>query len=354
MLDSLHKYGSCTGSVRTAVGTTTIHKELEDLVARFVDKEAAMIFGMGFATNATAVPILVGKGGLIISDSLNHTSIVTGARSSGAKIKVFKHGDMASLESVIRSSIIEGQPKTHRPWTKIVLLVEGIYSMEGHMCPLPEIVALKKKYNCYLYVDEAHSIGALGGRGRGICDQLNVNTADVDVLMGTFTKSFGAVGGYVAGSKELINYMRYACAGSAYSTSISPPACQQVISALKIIAGEDGTDLGARKIRQLKENSNYFREKMIEMGVHVLGEHDSPIIPVMLLHPTKIAAFSRECYKRGIAAVVVGFPATPLLLSRTRFCISAAHTREDLDFALEKIREVVDICHLRYKQSING
>jgi serine palmitoyltransferase len=285
---------------------------------------------------------------------LNHTSIVVGARYSGAKIKVFKHGDMKSLESTIRQSIIEGQPKSHRPWTKIVILVEGIYSMEGDMCPLPQIVALKKKYNCYLYVDEAHSIGALGPQGRGICNQLGVNPADIDVLMGTFTKSFGAVGGYVAGSRELIDYLKRCCAGSMYSNSISPPAVQQIISALTIILGEDGTDLGKRKIAQLKDNSNYFRKRLIEMGLHVIGQSDSPIVPVMIFHPTKIAAFSRECFKLGLATVVVGYPATPLLLSRARFCISAGHTREDLDFALEQIQKVAARVHLRYKHYLNG
>eukprot|EP00455_Lapot_gusevi_P015405 TRINITY_DN1779_c0_g1_i1.p1 TRINITY_DN1779_c0_g1~~TRINITY_DN1779_c0_g1_i1.p1 ORF type:complete len:488 (-),score=149.17 TRINITY_DN1779_c0_g1_i1:50-1513(-) len=354
VIESLDKYGVGTASYRTDLGTTQVHVELEKLVARFLSKPAAMVFGMGFATNATAVPILVGKGGLIVSDSLNHSSIVTGARSSGAKIKVFKHGDIKSLESVIRRAIIEGQPRTHRPWTKIVILVEGIYSMEGDTCPLHEIIKIKKKYNCYLYVDEAHSIGALGNTGRGVCDHLGVNSDDVDVLMGTFTKSFGAVGGYVAGSQELINYMRVACAGSAYSTSISPPACQQVISSIRIIMGEDGTDLGQRKIRQLKENSNYFRQKLIEMGLHVLGEPDSPVVPVLLLMPSKVSAFSRECLKRGLAVVVVGFPATPLLLARARFCLSAGHTREDLEFALNIISEVSSLCHVRYKSCFYG
>lgn len=349
VLESLNEYGVSTVSRRSDVGTTKIHAELESLVAEFVGKPAAMVFSMGFGTNTSFIPLLVGKGGLIISDSLNHSSIVVGSRFAGTKIKVFKHGDLESLESVIRSSIIEGQPRTHRPWTKIVILVEGIYSMEGDLSPLREIVALKKKYNCYLYVDEAHSIGALGSHGRGICDQLNIDTKDVDVLMGTFTKSFGSVGGYVASSVAMIEYARHACNGYVNSNSISPPAAQQVIAAFNVIMGRDGTDLGLRKIRQLKENSNYFRNRLIEMGCHVLGESDSPIIPVMLLHPTKITAFSRECYKRRLAVVVVGFPATPLLLSRARFCISAAHTREDLDFAAEQINEVVSLLHLRYK-----
>merc|ERR1740130_2077843 len=152
-----------------------------------------MVFGMGFGTNSTGIPALIGKGGLIISDNNNHSSIVAGARSSGAHIKVFQHNDAQNLEAVVRRAIIEGQPRTHRPWSKILIMVEGIYSMEGELCPLASIIAVKKKYNCYLYVDEAHSIGALGKQGGGICEQSGVDPTDVDVLMGTFTKSFGAV-----------------------------------------------------------------------------------------------------------------------------------------------------------------
>ncbi len=256
--------------------------------------------------------------------------------------------DVNHLEQVIRRSIIDGQPKTHRPWKKILIMVEGIYSMEGHICPIKEIVAIKKKYKCFLYVDEAHSIGALGQNGRGVCEYAGVDTKDVDILMGTFTKSFGAVGGYVASSKEIIDYLRYSSAGSVYSASISPPAVQQCISAFKIILGEDGTDIGRKKIDQLKINANYFRSKLMEMGCHVLGDFDSPIVPMMLYHPCKIPAFSRQCYERGLAVVVVGFPASPLLLSRTRFCISAGHTKEQLDIALKQIEFVADYLSLKY------
>ena len=168
VVDALKEYGACTVSIRSDLGTTLIHEELENLVADFVSKPAAMVFGMGFATNASFIPLLVGKGGLIISDSLNHTSIIIGARYAAAKIKVFKHGDISSLETIIRESIVEGQPRTHRPWTKIVILVEGIYSMEGDLCPLPEIVKLKKKYNCHLYDEETHWIRTRGNKEGGL------------------------------------------------------------------------------------------------------------------------------------------------------------------------------------------
>jgi len=291
---------------------------------------------------------LIGKGGLIISDENNHSSIVTGARFSPAAVVVFKHNDPKDLERVIRKSIIDGQPKTHRPWTKILIIVEGIYSMEGEMSPLKDIVALKKKYQCYLYVDEAHSIGAIGKTGRGICEYTGVDPQDVDFLMGTFTKSFGAVGGYIASSKSLINHLRRSCGGSAYSASISPPAAQQVIYALKIITGEDGTKIGQTKLTTLKENSNFWRRKVIELGGRVLGDWDSPIVPMLVFEPSKLCAVSRECLNQNLAVVVVGYPATPLNFSRVRFCISAAHTKKDLEFAAERLKPVMEKCGIQY------
>jgi len=297
------------------------------------------------------LPALINKECLLISDSNNHSSIAVGARSSGSTIKVFRHNDIEHLEQIIRRAIVDGQPKSHRPWKKILIMVEGIYSMEGEMCPLRAIVDIKNKYHCYLYVDEAHSIGAIGQHGRGICEHASVDVKEVDVMMGTFTKSFGAVGGYIAASAAVIQQLRHSCAGSVYSPSISIPACQQVISAMKIIMGEDGTNIGQQKLKQLRENSNFFRQSLIKMGCHVLGDEDSPVIPTMLYNPAKIPAFSRECYKLGIAVVVVGFPASPLLLSRTRFCISAAHTRKDLEWAVQRISEVCDIVGLKYSKA---
>lgn len=354
VLAALDKFGVATNSTRLCIGTTTLHDEAEKLIARFMKKPAAMIFGMGFGTNGTGIPSLVGKGCLIISDAMNHASIAFGSRSSGAVVKVFKHNDPDHLDHVIRTSIIEGQPRTHRPWKKILIVIEGIYSMEGETCPLAEIVKVKKKYNCFLYIDEAHSIGALGQTGRGICEHTGVDTSDVDILMGTFTKSFGSVGGYISGSQELINYLRQNCPGSVYSASISPPAVQQIISAIKLIMGEDGTDIGKKKILALRENANFFRKRLIEMGCHVLGDWDSPIIPVMIYNPAKIIALSRDCLNRGVAIVVVGFPASALLLARARICISAAHTREDLEYALKQFDEASTHVHIKYGKKLMG
>ncbi|XP_043929444.1 serine palmitoyltransferase 2-like [Protopterus annectens] len=195
------EYGVGVCSTRQELGNMDKHEELEKLVARFLGLEAAMTFGMGFATNSMNIPALAGKGCLILSDELNHSSLVLGARLSGATIRVFKHNNMQSLEKLLRDAVVNGQPRTHRPWKKILILVEGIYSMEGSIVRLPEVIALKNKYKAYLYLDEAHSIGALGPTGRGVVEYFGINPQDIDVLMGTFTKSFGAAGGYIAGKK---------------------------------------------------------------------------------------------------------------------------------------------------------
>eukprot|EP00730_Choanoeca_flexa_P007285 TRINITY_DN12308_c2_g12_i2.p1 TRINITY_DN12308_c2_g12~~TRINITY_DN12308_c2_g12_i2.p1 ORF type:complete len:532 (+),score=132.61 TRINITY_DN12308_c2_g12_i2:82-1596(+) len=349
-INSIKKYGVSACSARAEMGTTKLHTELEDLVAEFTGKEAALTFGMGFATNSTNMPILVGKGGLIISDELNHSSLVLGARLSGAKIKVFRHNDMDHLEKILRESIVQGQPRTHRPWRKILIVVEGVYSMEGSVVNLPGVIALKKKYKAYLYLDEAHSIGALGSTGRGVIQHYGCNVDDVDVMMGTFTKSFGAAGGYIAASKAVVDTLRHHSHSNCYATSMSPPVVQQVLASMKIIMGRDGTDDGPRRIKALAENARYFRQAIKKLGFIVYGNDASPIVPVMLFMPGKISAIGREMKKRGICIVVVGYPATPIVESRVRFCLSASHTRADLDKVLEAMDELGDILGLKYSR----
>ncbi|KAI4883123.1 hypothetical protein NFI96_017291 [Prochilodus magdalenae] len=313
---------------------------------------------------------------------------------------------MQSLEKLLRDAIVHGQPRTHRPWKKILILVEGIYSMEGSIIRLPEVIALKKKYKAYLYLDEAHSIGALGSGGRGVVEYFGLDPTDVDIMMGTFTKSFGAAGGYIGGKKELIDYLRSHSHSAVYATSMSPPVVEQIITSMKCIMGEDGTTIEGllpivchsimagsysknrpswlvkpRKpprsvkldlprqppdgvyvyecsirfpsvecIRRLAENTGYFRRRLREMGYIIYGNNDSPVVPMMLYLPAKIGAFGREMLKRNIGVVVVGFPATPIIESRARFCLSAAHTKEMLDQVLNALDEVGDLLQLKFSR----
>lgn len=286
---AVRKYGIGIGSPREEAGTLEIHRELEELTAEFVGKEDALVSSMGFATNSTTLPALVGKGCLIISDEYNHASLVFGARLSNATIRVFTHNDMTALESLLREVISQGQPRTHRPWKKILLVVEGLYSMEGNACHLPAIIELKKKYKFYLYVDEAHSIGALGSGGRGACDYFKVDPKDVDILMGTFTKSFGAAGGYIAASKEIIAHLRRNNHGSVYAEPMSAVVAQQTMTALKIIMGRDKRDDGALRIRRIMQNALVLRNGLRALGFIVYGWDETPVIPVLLFNPAKIA-----------------------------------------------------------------
>ncbi|KAJ1970841.1 serine palmitoyltransferase component [Dimargaris xerosporica] len=348
---SLDRYGVGMASAVQEAGATQLLRNTEALVARFVGAEASLIVSMGFATNSTTLPALVSKGCLLISDELNHASLVTGSRLSGATIRVFRHNNTKHLEKVLRDAISQGQPRTHRPWKKILVVVEGLYSMEGQFCDLPGIIALKDKYKFYLFVDEAHSIGAVGPRGRGVCDWFGVDPRRVDILMGTFTKSFGAAGGYIAGKKELIDHMRLNNHAAIYAESMSIPVLQQVASSLRIIMGEDGSSDGQRRLETLAFNGVYFAKRLREMGFLVLGSDGSPVVPMLLLHPSKIPAFSRECLKRGISVVVVSYPATPIITSRVRFCLSASHTKEDLDYALEQVDKIGEMLCLKYNRA---
>jgi serine palmitoyltransferase len=230
-------------------------------------------------------------------------------------------------------------------------MVEGIYSMEGEIVDLRAIVDVVKKYKAYIYVDEAHSIGALGKTGRGICEYSGVHPDEIDILMGTFTKSFGAMGGYIAASQEIVDCIRNSSSGALYATALSPVIAQQTLTAFNIISGKDGTTIGQKKLAALRENSNYLRQKLKDMGVITLGSFDSPVIPVMLFHMSKVGEFSRLCLDRNLAVVTVGFPATPLLLARVRFCVSAAHTHADIDEALKVLEEVSELCNIRVEKN---
>ncbi|CAG7815979.1 unnamed protein product, partial [Allacma fusca] len=259
---SVRKGGITTASTRAEVGNARYIVELERLVARFVGVDAALTCAMGFATNSLNLPCILDDTCLVISDEKNHASIILGLRTSGATIRVFKHNNMKSLEKRLREGVVYGRPKTHLPWKKIFIVVEGVYSMEGTIVKLPEILDLKRKYKAYLYLDEAHSIGAVGPHGRGVCDYWGVDPRQVDILMGTFTKSFGSAGGYIAGPKDFIESLRKRSHAQTYGGPMSAPVAEQIMSSMRIIMGEDGTEDGVRRIHQLARNSRYFRQRL--------------------------------------------------------------------------------------------
>ncbi|XP_049868149.1 serine palmitoyltransferase 2 [Pectinophora gossypiella] len=330
--------GLALGSARAELGSTPLHRDLEDATAEFLGVEAAIVFGMGFATNSLVIPALVGPGALVLSDENNHASLILGLRLARVSVRVFRHNDLAHLERLAREAIQEGK------WTKIVIMVEGVYSMEGSIVPLRGVVALKRRLGLQLYLDEAHSVGALGPRGRGVCDHHGVDPADVDVLMGTFTKSFGAAGGYIAGSRRLVRWVRQHGHAHTYAHAMAPAVAAQVLAAMRALAAP----AGAARLRRLRDNTRYFRARLQEMGVVVFGSEESPVVPLLVYTFSKMAATVERLTACGVATVGVGFPATPLNKARIRFCLSAAHSREQLDASLAAVERVADELGLRY------
>ncbi|KAI6041566.1 serine palmitoyltransferase 2 [Pisolithus marmoratus] len=401
-------HGGCADAVEESIkryggGTCDLHRIAEALVARFIGTEDALISSMGFATNSTFIPALVSKGCLIISDEHNHACIRTGGRQSGAHVRMFKHNNMGSLEGLLREMISQGQPRTHRSWKKILVIVEGLYSMEGTMVNLPKIIELKKKYKFYLYVDEAHSIGALGRHGRGVTDYFHVPPSSIDVLMGTFTKSFGAAGGYIAGPKLLIDSLRVHGHSGPYAEAMAPPVLTQIIASMASIMGvsdvsalptsrstftfespmngasvhsvaderllpsmvpvsalptwlslppslSDGSE-ACERIRRLSFNSRYLHAGLKKLGFIIYGHPFSPIVPLLIFSPGKMPMFARLMRTRKqtpIAVVIVAYPATSLVASRVRFCVSASHTKEDIDVVLRACDELGDLMNLKH------
>ncbi|XP_012271798.1 serine palmitoyltransferase 2 [Orussus abietinus] len=349
-IETLKKFGCASCSTRLELGNLAIHDELEKQTARFLGVEDAIVFGMGFATNSLNLPSLVGKGCLVLSDEKNHASLILGLRLSGAVTRVFKHNNIDHLEECLQKGVVLGQPDSGKPWRKILIVVEGVYSMEGSIVNLPKILELKRKYKAYIYLDEAHSTGAMGKHGRGVCDYYRIDPREIDILMGTFTKSFGSAGGYIAGTKVLIDHLRVHSHAHTYASAMSPPVAQQIITAMRIISGEDGTDIGRRRTKQLARNTRYFRRRLHQMGVIIYGNDDSPVVPMLVYLFSKIGAVVRTLTTRKIATVGVGFPATPLMEGRIRFCLSAAHTKEQLDYVLSNVEEMANTLGLKYSR----
>lgn len=353
-VESLSSHGISSGGPRTQIGTTDLHLECEKVTAQFVGKEKSLVFSMGYGTNANLFTSLVNSKCLVISDALNHGSIRFGIRLSGAAVKVFPHNDMDALEKLLREQISQGQPRNHRPWNKIMVAVEGLYSMEGSLCNLPRLIELRKKYKFYLFVDEAHSIGAMGPHGKGVCDYFGISPSEIDILMGTFTKSFGAAGGYVAADADVIDFLKTDITTNTYGESMAPQVLSQIITSLHIIDGKLNGAEGKERLQRIAFNSRYLRLGLKRLGFIVYGDDDSPVIPTLLYLPPKMPAFSRMMYEKNVAVVVVGYPATELTSSRIRFCVSSSLKKEDIDYLLRCCDEIGNKLFLKFSTGVAG
>ncbi len=323
-IEAIEKYGVGSGAVRTIVGNMKIHEDLEEILAKFKREESAFVFQSGFNCNAGTIQAITEAGDIIISDELNHASIIDGSRLSRANKGIYKHSDMDSLESVLK----EARDK----YKNILVITDGVFSMDGDIAKLPEIVELAEKYEAMTYVDDAHGSGVLGESGRGTVDHFGLH-GRVDFSMGTLSKAIGVIGGYVAGSETMYEWLSHRARPVLFSTSLPPAAVGAIIEALKMLM--ESTEYTDR----LWENAKYFKAKMGTLGYNI-GHSETPITPVIIGDEAKTMAFSKKLLEKGVFVSGIVFPTVPKGTGRVRVMVTAAHTKEQLDRAVEVFETV--------------
>ncbi|HEV2323009.1 MAG TPA: glycine C-acetyltransferase [Terracidiphilus sp.] len=323
------KYGVGSGAVRTIAGTMRIHMELEEKIARFKNSEAAVVFQSGFAANAGTVSAILGKDDFILSDELNHASIIDGARLSRAKIKVFRHKDVAHCEELLQEVAAE-------PGRKLVI-TDGVFSMDGDIGPVDKLAALAEKYGAIMMVDDAHASGVLGRNGRGSVDHFEMH-GRVDVQVGTLSKAIGALGGYVCGSRDLVDYLYHRARPFLFSTSHPPSVAATCIAAFEILEREP------ERIERLWSNTRYFQSELRRAGFNIGGINtpatETPITPIIVGEGRAAMDFSRALFDEGVMATGIAFPTVPEGKARIRLILTSEHTRAQLDQALETLERV--------------
>jgi glycine C-acetyltransferase len=328
-LAATKKYGVGSGAVRTVSGTMSIHMELEEKIARFKKTEACVVFQSGFAANAGTVSAILGKDDFIISDELNHASIIDGARLSRAKIKVFRHKDTAHAEELLKEVANE-------PGHKLII-TDGVFSMDGDVGPLPALCDLAEKYGAIMMVDDAHASGVLGKNGRGTPDHFNVH-GRVDVQVGTLSKAIGALGGYVCGSKELIDFLYHRARPFLFSTSHPPSVAATCIAAFDVLEQEP------ELMDKLWANTRFFKKELGLLGFNIGGSitpaSETPITPIIVGEGRLAMEFSRELFNEGVFTPGIAFPTVAEGKARLRTIMTATHTHDQLTKALEVLKKV--------------
>jgi glycine C-acetyltransferase len=328
-LKATRELGVGSGAVRTIAGTMKIHMELEEKIARFKNVEACVVFQSGFAANAGTVSAILGKDDFILSDELNHASIIDGARLSRAKIKVFRHKDAAHCEELLKEIVNE-------PGHKLVI-TDGVFSMDGDIGPVDKLAPLAEKYGAIMMVDDAHASGVLGRNGRGTIDHFNVH-GRVDVQVGTLSKAIGALGGYVCGSRDLIDFLYHRARPFLFSTSHPPSVAATCIAAFDILEQEP------ERIDRLWGNTRYFQGELRRAGFNVGGVNtpatETPITPVILGEGRVTMEYSRALFAEGVMGTGIAFPTVPEGKARIRLIVTSEHTKPQLDQALETLERV--------------
>jgi glycine C-acetyltransferase len=316
--EALDRLGVGTGSVRTIAGTMSIHVELEERLAAFKNTEAAVVFQSGFTANAGTVSSILGKDDVIVSDALNHASIIDGARLSRATIKVFPHRDVAAARA-----LLEGTPRG----TRTLLITDGVFSMDGDLGPLPALCDLAEEFGSIMMVDDAHASGVFGTNGRGTVDHFGVH-GRVQVQVGTLSKAMGALGGYVAGPRVLIEFLHRRARPFLFSTSHPPSVAATCLAAIEVLEQEP------QWMAQLWDNTRFFKAGLQAAGFDT-GLSESPITPIIVGDGALAMTFSDRLFERGVFALGIGFPTVPQGKARIRTIVTATHTRDELQFALD-------------------
>ena len=320
--DAIDKFGTGTHGVRLLAGTTVLHRQLEREIARFKDAEDAIVYSSGFMTNVTTISALVGKGDVIIGDMFNHASIVDGCLQSGAKLLMFGHNDMQDLE---RNLLKAGDANK-------LVIVDAVFSMDGDIANLPEIVKFCKKYGAALMVDEAHSTGVLGATGKGIEEHFGMPPGTVDIKMGTLSKTIPSVGGYITGCRELIFALKNNARAFIFSAALPPAQTAAAIASLEVIRDEP------ERIHRLRNNVQHYLDGLDKYGFRTFAT-ETPVIPVICKTSEQAIHMAQFCQDKGIFVQPIVYPAVPINAPRLRTIITAAHTTKDIDYVLETLVE---------------
>ena len=322
-IDAIARFGVGSGSVRTIAGTMAIHVELEERLAAFKKTEATVVFQSGFTANAGTVSSVLTKDDFVISDELNHASIIDGCRLSRATIKVFPHKDVAAARALLQQ--LPAGPRK-------LLITDGVFSMDGDLGPLPDLCSVAEEFGCIMMVDDAHASGVFGANGRGTVDHFGVH-GRVDIQVGTLSKAIGALGGYVAGTRSFIEYLHHRARPFLFSTSHPPSVAATCIAALDVLMDEPNI------IDRLWENTRFFKSGLQALGFNT-GMSESPITPVMVGDGARAMAFSDRLFAEGVFAQGIAFPTVARDRARVRTIVTATHTQDQLQFALDTFRKV--------------
>ena len=318
----IEKYGTGTHGVRMLAGTLEIHRQLEARIAEFKGTESAATFSSGFFANVSAIACLIGRHDTVICDKLNHASIVDGCQLSGAKLVRFRHNDMEHLQECLEDPTHPG---------KRLVIVDAVFSMDGDIIDLPAVSRLCRAHGAMLMVDEAHATGVLGATGHGIEEHFGLPSDAVDIKMGTLSKAIPSVGGYIAGSHKLIEFLHHQARGFIYSGALPPAAAAAAQAALEIIEKEP------QRVSRLHDNQRYFAQRLREAGFSY-GHSQTAIFPIMVGEDWLACQLARSCQRRGVYVQAIPHPVVPKGMARLRAAVSASHSREDLDFCIDVLR----------------